>query len=293
MKRLTTDNPQNNLQTALNLFFVKDGQAWVRGGGEYPDYPDVTLDDYIVSAIKHCATSPELFDMLDDGVIGEVMADWAMEGNVSKEGLLGVLYQAGWAFAELRERLKKYEEAGLSPEETAILPEQYHLMDKCDEDQQKPLSPLETAPLCPWCTAVMAVKIRKSSKGVIAQYYCPMCRSKAPAVCMDDVAGETKDDLLDAARMVSNSWITGVENPTNGDKIRQLIATSDQQLAKVLQKLNDMGGLDDKIHFCRQKPECEEIVEKGDCVPSENCLQCLAHWLGQPADEKLWREINV
>ena len=37
MKRLTNDNPQNNTETALNLFFVKDGQAWVRRGGPEPD----------------------------------------------------------------------------------------------------------------------------------------------------------------------------------------------------------------------------------------------------------------
>ena len=30
--RLTTNDPQDNVQTALNLFYVKDKQAWVRGG---------------------------------------------------------------------------------------------------------------------------------------------------------------------------------------------------------------------------------------------------------------------
>lgn len=199
MNRLTTDNPQNNLQTALNLFFVKDGQAWVRGGGEYPDFRDVTLYDYIRSAVKHCATSPELFDMIDDGLIGEVMADWSMDGNISKEGLLGVLYQAGWAFAELRERLKAYEDTGL--------------------------------------------------------------------------------------------WIKSNEKTTNGDKIRQLIATSDQRLAVVLWKLNEMGDLDEKIRFCRELPECAAIVERDDYVPEEKCLQCLVRWLGQPADENLWRDL--
>lgn len=147
--------------------------------------------------------------------------------------------------------------------------------------------PGEDTPCCPWCTALMALTVRKTQDGMMARYECPMCLSRAPAVCMDSA----EECLVDAARLVAKSWLTGIANPTNGDKIRQLIATSDQQLAKVLQKLNDMGELDDRIHFCRQKPECEEIVEKGDCIPAEMCLQCLAHWLGQPADEKLWRDI--
>ena len=37
--RLTTDNPQNNVETALNLFYIKDGETYVRGGGPAPDYP--------------------------------------------------------------------------------------------------------------------------------------------------------------------------------------------------------------------------------------------------------------
>ena len=31
--RLTTDNPQNNVETALNLFYIKDGETYVRVAG--------------------------------------------------------------------------------------------------------------------------------------------------------------------------------------------------------------------------------------------------------------------
>ncbi|MFQ8836317.1 MAG: hypothetical protein ACLR8L_00155 [Oscillospiraceae bacterium] len=31
--RLTTDSPKNNVEMALNLFFVKDKEVWVRGYG--------------------------------------------------------------------------------------------------------------------------------------------------------------------------------------------------------------------------------------------------------------------
>ena len=32
MKRLTTNCPDNNLDAALNLFYIKDSETWVRGG---------------------------------------------------------------------------------------------------------------------------------------------------------------------------------------------------------------------------------------------------------------------
>ncbi len=117
MERLTTDAPANNLQTALNLFYAKDGEVWVRGGGPAPKYLDVTLNAYIRAAVKNLATEPELFDDLLDEKLAEVMTDWAMDANLSREGLLGVLYTAGWVCAELRARLKAYEDTGLMPEQ--------------------------------------------------------------------------------------------------------------------------------------------------------------------------------
>lgn len=33
MNRLTTDKPRDNTETALNLFYIKGHETWVRGGG--------------------------------------------------------------------------------------------------------------------------------------------------------------------------------------------------------------------------------------------------------------------
>ena len=52
MKRLTTNCPDNNLDAALNLFYIKDFETWVRGGGDGPDYPDIRLYDFIRKAAK-------------------------------------------------------------------------------------------------------------------------------------------------------------------------------------------------------------------------------------------------
>ena len=43
--RLTTDTPKNNLEMALNLFYVKDKDVWVRGYGK--NGADISLFDLI------------------------------------------------------------------------------------------------------------------------------------------------------------------------------------------------------------------------------------------------------
>lgn len=117
MKRLTTDTPLNNLQAALNMFYAKDGEAWVRGGGPAPCYYDVTLYGYIRRVLNAAA---QIFDIptdMDDETLSEVMCDWLLDGPEEVEGVIATLYTAVWAFAEIRERLKAYEDTGLAPEE--------------------------------------------------------------------------------------------------------------------------------------------------------------------------------
>ena len=124
MERLTTDNPRNNTEMALNLVYVKDGQAWVRNGGPCPGYSDVTLYDYMrliiaehgPMSIKTGLTDDELGDALDDALF---------DGIETKEGLCAMLYTLAWAFAELRQRLAAYEDTGLTPAQIKyILPKQ-------------------------------------------------------------------------------------------------------------------------------------------------------------------------
>lgn len=116
MKRLTTDNPKNNLQTALNLFYAKDGEAWVRGGGPEYQYMDVPLFAYIRSTIKHLAVAPAMFEDMDNETLAEVLTEWLFDGHETNEGVIATLYTSAWAFAEIRARLKKYEDTGVDPE---------------------------------------------------------------------------------------------------------------------------------------------------------------------------------
>ena len=111
MKRLTTDHPQGNVETALNLFYVHDGEAWARGGGRAPRYSDVRLYDFARRLI--CAHGVEEFiePDSDNTELGEQLHDALFDGPDTTEGLIALLYTTAWAFAELREKLKRYEDA--------------------------------------------------------------------------------------------------------------------------------------------------------------------------------------
>lgn len=114
MRRLTTDEPKGNVQTALNLFYIKDHETWVRGGGPGPEYADVSLFDYTRTIIKTHMPDVELPD--DNDNFSMMMTEWLFDGPESAEGVIATLYTAAWAFAELRHRLAAYEDTGLEPD---------------------------------------------------------------------------------------------------------------------------------------------------------------------------------
>ena len=77
-----------------------------------------------------------------------------------------------------------------------------------------------------------------------------------------------------------SEWRAAFEKPpTNADRIR---AMSDEELAKILIGVMD---IDDKIHFCKNKPECEKLLDADDGVPAEWCEACMREWLQRPAEE--------
>ena len=113
MKRLTTNCPDNNLDAALNLFYIKDFETWVRGGGDVPDYPDIRLYDFIRKAAK--ILLPDLDFPMDDDGVDYAMGELLLDGPDEPTGLLALLYTAAWSYAELRGRLMQYEDTGLEP----------------------------------------------------------------------------------------------------------------------------------------------------------------------------------
>lgn len=113
MKRLTTNCPDNNLDAALKLFYIKDFETWVRGGGDGPDYPDIRLYDFIRKAAK--ILLPDLDFPTDDDGVDYAMGELLLDGPDEPTGLLALLYTAAWSYAELRGRLMQYEDTGLEP----------------------------------------------------------------------------------------------------------------------------------------------------------------------------------
>ena len=113
MKRLTTNCPDNNLDAALNLLYIKDFETWVRGGGDGPDYPDIRLYDFIRKAAK--ILLPDLDFPMDDDGVDYAMGELLLDGPDEPTGLLALLYTAAWSYAELRGRLMQYEDTGLEP----------------------------------------------------------------------------------------------------------------------------------------------------------------------------------
>lgn len=106
MKRLTTDDTESIL-FGLNLFFVKDNEIWIRGGGPDPDYQDCTLTDWINRAAA--AQGIEL-DADDAESLGDVMYDCLQYGADATEGILAFLHAAAVQAAEMRGRLADIED---------------------------------------------------------------------------------------------------------------------------------------------------------------------------------------
>lgn len=111
MERLTTDTPKDNFEMALNLFYVKDKEVWVRGYGK--NGADISLFDLSRDLTRWNCPYVDL-DISDDS-FSMMMAEWLWEDVESFEHVLALLYQAAWVCAELREHLKQYEDTGLSP----------------------------------------------------------------------------------------------------------------------------------------------------------------------------------
>ena len=114
MKRLTTDRPEDNVENTLNLFYIKDKETWIRGGGPAPEYRDVSMDDFMRRMIKEKHLDVKVPE--DWQEFSCMMAEWLMDDPESETGLLALLYAAAWGFAEIRERLKRYEDTGAMPD---------------------------------------------------------------------------------------------------------------------------------------------------------------------------------
>lgn len=126
MKRLTTDD-EKSIVFHLNTFYAKNGEVWVRGGGPYPDFQDVTLVQWIRSASSKHGLS---FTAADPEHLGDEMYDALQDGDETVEGILALMHEAAVQAAEMRGRLNPIED---------ILGDDYdlgHLRELVETDRQ-------------------------------------------------------------------------------------------------------------------------------------------------------------
>jgi len=101
MERITTENPQNNVESLHNMVCVKNREVYLRGFDDNGD--DLNLFDYVRwndEAYRDCSND----DIMD------IMADEIMSTTE-------LVYNLAVGFAETREFLKRYEDA----EESGLL----------------------------------------------------------------------------------------------------------------------------------------------------------------------------
>ena len=115
--RLTTDNPSGLFQGLDNCFYIKGGKVMVRGGGKTPGYDDILLLDLMRVIAADDFMLVDLVSACDDDSLDEAFGEMLLDGPTSKTGILGLIYEMAKSLAKMRERLKEYEDTGMSPEE--------------------------------------------------------------------------------------------------------------------------------------------------------------------------------
>jgi hypothetical protein len=118
MKRITTDNPTGNFDTLMNYCFGKDQQATLQYAGGKTDIP---LHAYIAPFCKqkHCIEDENI--SMED--LSEVILD--PMGDCS-DCPYGILYYLGCQAAEVRGRLKRYEDTGCTVTDDNDINDGYH-----------------------------------------------------------------------------------------------------------------------------------------------------------------------
>lgn len=108
-RRLTTDEPQGMYEGLHNGTKVINGEVYLR---DYEGHGDMNLMKYI-----RCKYEEVYNEQLGlDNVPAEEFGEYMDTGDIVSD-----FYHMCVGYAELRERLKQYEDSGLSPDEVMAL----------------------------------------------------------------------------------------------------------------------------------------------------------------------------
>lgn len=122
MNRYTTNKPAGNVEGYRNFVFIKDQEVYLRG---MENDEDVSLDEYCKKQCK----------IKCDADYNDVPVDEFAE-YLDCDCPISALYFAALGAAELRERLSRYEDTGLEPEDIKTI--------TTAVAEPKPCSPLDT-----------------------------------------------------------------------------------------------------------------------------------------------------
>lgn len=107
MERLTTNKDNSEMgmyELAHNSCYYKDGSA------RYRDFEsDIDARELTRRLLKNFADGDDSF--VDDEDFDEEMLDLLQYGTETIEGLIALFYRNLWSMADLREKLKEYEDA--------------------------------------------------------------------------------------------------------------------------------------------------------------------------------------
>lgn len=109
MKRLTTDTPSGNFETALNFVYGKDGWAYIRHDGEHEG---VRLTDWAKCQCKLQGCDEVWTETPEE--IDQQLSDCMMDSPICP---VAMAYCFASQAVHLRSRLAAYEDTGLMPEE--------------------------------------------------------------------------------------------------------------------------------------------------------------------------------
>lgn len=109
MKRLTTEEPQDNFETMMNYVYSKDGWAYIRHDGVHEDVP-LTQWARRQCAARGCADEDLPGDTPEE--IDEALCGCMMD---CPDCPIALAYCFASQAVHLRDRLKRYEDTGLMP----------------------------------------------------------------------------------------------------------------------------------------------------------------------------------
>lgn len=129
MNRLTKDDVKEMgmIDLAHNQVFIKDGEAWYRDFEREISARDLAKEMFDFHNVKYSSNLDE-FD--------EDMMYLLDDGYETIEGIIALFYRALWSMADVREKLKAYEDTGLEPED--ILSNIKFLSNELNNAQQRP-----------------------------------------------------------------------------------------------------------------------------------------------------------